>query len=134
MKAEEIKPGKLLDEASTAQPGSSMRCNQEWYDLARVLMARKLTWGQAIEWLRERGVHQYIPIVEAPEVDWSLFSPWVKWIAMDEDLRWREHVSEPRSEGSFWYSPGNRVIPNEYFPKNYTGPWQSSKVKRPEGV
>lgn len=58
--SEEWEADELLEEAGRAVPGVCMVCNTMWYDAARVLMARKLTWGQAIDWLRVRGVPQYV--------------------------------------------------------------------------
>jgi hypothetical protein len=72
--------------------------------------------------------------VDAPEVDWSLFSPWVVAVMMGNSGVWYEWTSDPkistRDFNGFEDMSDARRIPPQYSPK-WTGPWQQSLVVRP---
>jgi hypothetical protein len=69
-----------------------------------------------------------------PEFDWSVLSPWFKYIAMDEDGAWWGYTQEPGQDSDCWRCSPDEVshvrIPAEYAPK-WLGKWEHSMTKRP---
>lgn len=68
-----------------------------------------------------------------PVVDWSLYSRWHKWAAMDADGAWHSYLHKPEctricfdnDESEYQY------IPSEYAPQ-FSGDWTESLCERPE--
>ena len=74
-----------------------------------------------------------VPWVDTPEVDWSLYSPWIVALAMNNGGCWFQHHSMPSYADQYevWCTNTHcDVIPPKYAPK-FTGHARDSLVIRP---
>lgn len=82
---------------------------------------------------RLRGAKQFVfPNDTKPIVDWSLYSRWYWWLAMNKSGQWYLHKDKPEAVRTCWLSSSADIfIPKEYEP-NFTGGWEDSLCERPK--